>query len=100
MEDDKRREIGQRLKEFRLSLKLTQLGLARHLKVQRQSVSAWENGKSMPMCEDWLKLGQIGMSLDYVVLGIRTMPVSDYARPYLGLRVREIPPAGELTPLP
>lgn len=101
MEEEKRRAIGRRVKEFRLSLKLTQLCLARDLRVQRQTVSAWETGKAMPMCEDWAKLGEMGMSLDYVVLGIRTMPVSEYARGVLSLPVRELPPtAGELTRLP
>lgn len=79
MNEDVRRAIGGRLREFRLSLGYTQVEMARMLKAKRQSVSAWENGKSMPMCEDWLKLGHMGMSLDYVVLNIRTVPVSNYA---------------------
>lgn len=98
MDDDTRRAIGRRLKEFRLSMGLTQLGMARHLKGQRQSVSAWENGKSLPLCNDWVKLGRMGMSLDYVVMGIRTIPVSEYARQNVTQPVRTIP--AQLIPLP
>lgn len=80
MNEDVRRAIGGRLREFRVSMGLTQVEMARILKAKRQSVSAWETGKSMPMCEDWLKLGHLGMSLDYAVLGIRSMPIGAYAR--------------------
>jgi DNA-binding XRE family transcriptional regulator len=79
MNEEVRRAIGGRLREFRVSMGLTQVAMARLLKAKRQSVSAWENGKSMPLCEDWLTLGLMGMSLDYVVLNIRTVPVSSYA---------------------
>lgn len=79
MNEDVRRAIGGRLREFRVSMGFTQVEMARLLKAKRQSVSAWENGKSMPLCDDWLKLGKMGMSLDYVVLNIRTVPVSSYA---------------------
>lgn len=79
MDYEVRRAIGGRLRAFRISLKLTQVGMARLLQVERQSVSAWETGSTMPKCEVWYRLGLMGMSLDYAVLGIRTMPVSDYA---------------------
>lgn len=81
------RAIGARLKEFRLSLGLTQSEFGRELKAKRQSVTAWEAGKALPRCEAWLRLGQMGMSLDYAVLGIRSVPVSSFARPIIPLRV-------------
>lgn len=75
------RAIGVRLKEFRVSLGMTQSKFASELKAKRQSVTAWEAGRALPRCEAWLKLGEMGMSLDYAVLGIRNVPVSGFARP-------------------
>jgi DNA-binding XRE family transcriptional regulator len=78
MEEEVRCQIGGRLKEFRMSLGLTQEAFAARLEAKRQSVSAWERGKEMPSCDTWYRLGAMGMSLDYTVLGIRTVPVSCY----------------------
>lgn len=80
IEQDARQAAGARLREFRVSLGVTQEELAKLLKVKRQTVSAWEHGTAMPSGKGWLRLGRMGMSLDYVVLGIRTMPVSAYAK--------------------
>lgn len=101
MDEDTRRGVGRRLKEFRVSLGMTQADLASEIKAQRQSLSAWESGRTMPMAEALMALGQLGMSLDYVMLGIRCVPVSKYAaRAYLALDVREVPPrAGVTLPL-
>jgi Predicted transcriptional regulators len=50
----------------------TELGL----KV-RQTVGKWESGEGMPRLDEWYNLGQLyGVSLDYLVYGIRTVPVS------------------------
>lgn len=81
MNEDVRRGIGRRLREFRVSLGLTQDEFADELGLsQRQSVSAWELGKAMPKGEEWFKMGVMGMSLDYAVLNIRTVPVASYNR--------------------
>jgi DNA-binding XRE family transcriptional regulator len=100
MDDAVRRAIGGRLREFRLSIKLTQSDMARLLKAERQSVSAWETGKAMPKCEAWYELGVMGMSLDYTVLGIRTVPASSYARGACPAYPRPCvtPPAAEPVP--
>jgi DNA-binding XRE family transcriptional regulator len=80
MEEEVRRAIGRRLKEARESAKLTQAAVAPELGVNRQAISSWENGREMPRCDAWFKLGPLyGVSLDYLVYGIRTIPVSQYA---------------------
>lgn len=72
--------IGLRLKECRLSLKLSQPEVAAKLGRTPQAISKWEKGGSMPSGRDWQVLGKLyGVSLDYLVYGVRTMPVSDYA---------------------
>lgn len=71
--------IGARLKESRKSAKLTQEAVAKELGVNRQAVSNWETGRETPRAEAWFLLGQLyGVSLDYIVYGIRTMPISKY----------------------
>jgi DNA-binding XRE family transcriptional regulator len=101
MDEETRRGVGRRLKEFRVSLGMTQMDLALEIKAQRQSLSAWESGRTLPMADAWLALGRLGMSLDYVLLGIRSVPVSQYAaRAYLALNVRETPPSGAASGIP
>lgn len=93
MEQQERQAIGGRLRECRVSLRMTQEEVAALMDTKRQTVSAWENGDSMPRCEHWLVLGRMGVSLDYVVLNIRTVPVSEYAAaPMLRLPVLVHPP--------
>lgn len=80
MNEEVRRAIGRRLKESRKSANLSQEAVAQDLSVLRQTVSAWECGSSSPSSAAWFKLGQMyGVSLDYLVYGVRTMPVSEYA---------------------
>lgn len=75
MQQEVRRDIGQRLKEARQGAKLSQADVATELGVQRQTVSAWERGKSLPGGAEWFKLGLMyGRSLDYLVYGIRVVP--------------------------
>lgn len=103
MNEDVRRAIGKRIKEFRVSLGLEQEELAKLLSqrvkrasdLRRQAVSSWELGKTMPKGEIWYELGVLGMSLDYAVLGFRTVPVSQFGRVLTALPVRQITPAAE-----
>lgn len=72
-----RRGIGERLKEARKAGHRTQDEAASLLEVTRQTISLWEQGTSMPRAEQWYVIGQVyGVSLDYLVYGIRTVPVS------------------------
>lgn len=80
MNEEVRRAIGRRLKESRKSANLSQEAVAQEMSVLRQTVSAWERGSSMPSSAAWYALGLMyGCSLDYLVYGIRTIPVSQYA---------------------
>jgi transcriptional regulator with XRE-family HTH domain len=73
-------EIGKRLKESRLSCRLTQDGLAAMLGLKGATISSWERGKSMPQANEWYQLGLLlGISLDYLVYGVRTVPVDNLA---------------------
>lgn len=77
MNEEVRRAIGRRLKDCRKSARLSQEAVAKDLSVLRQTVSAWECGKSMPSTEQWYELAPLlGQSLDYLVYSVRTMPVS------------------------
>ena len=75
-----RKEIGIRLKESRRAAKFTQEDIAQQLGLKAQTVSSWERGKSMPKADEWYALGPLlGVSLDYLVYGIKTIPLSQYA---------------------
>lgn len=96
MEKDVRAEIGARLKEVRLSAGLSQADVARVLGANRQTVSAWECGRSMPSGNDWYRIGKLyGASLDYIVYGIRMVPARQY-----GAALSAPQPGGSSTRLP
>lgn len=72
------KEIGARLKQSRLALGMSQPEVAAALNRTPQAISKWELGKSMPAPDTWQLVGEVlGVSLDYLVYGIRTVPVSD-----------------------
>jgi transcriptional regulator with XRE-family HTH domain len=78
-----RAAIGRRLKEARQAAGLSQADLAGEFKVRRQLISAWECGRSNPTLDQWYRLPLMyGVSLDWLVYGVRTRPVSE--SPMLG----------------
>jgi transcriptional regulator with XRE-family HTH domain len=78
MNEEVRRAIGQRLRQTRRAAGLTQKYVADRLQLRsRQAVSAWERGESMPGTDEWYELAPLlGQSLDFLVYGIRTKPIS------------------------
>lgn len=54
------RELGQRIKQARADRGLTQAQLADEMHVTRQTISNWENGRSVP---DYVMLGQLAKVL-------------------------------------
>lgn len=89
MKAEVRSAIGRRLREARLSAAMSQDDVAGELGISRQAVSRWEGGNTTPKPVEWYRIGQIyGVSLDWIVYGIRTVPVSSYAAltPILGRR--------------
>lgn len=72
--------IGERLREARRSASMSQEEVAGQLEICRQAISRWETGRALPQTNEWYRIGQLyGVSLDYLVYGIRTVPVNDYA---------------------
>lgn len=60
----------ERIKELRLSLKMTQVEFARKLNVTKQCVSNWENGYIQPSIDTLQKIAKtFSVSADYL-LGI------------------------------
>lgn len=80
MNESVRVGIGARLRESRDSAGLSQKDVAHELGLKaRQTVGKWESGEGMPRLDEWYKLGQLyGVSLDYLIYGIRTVPVSQF----------------------
>lgn len=78
MNEELRRQIGRRLRVARISAGLSQKDMAEQLRLKsRQTISAWERGEATPQVDQWYQLGVLlGTSLDYMVYGIRTVPVS------------------------
>lgn len=63
-------EIGKKLKEARLGMKLTQEQAAERLFVSRQTISNWENEKSYPDIVSVIKLSDLySISLDELLKG-------------------------------
>ena len=58
--------IGEKIKNKRKELNLTQEYLAKELNISRQAVSKWEKGLSEPSMDNLLKLSEIfGVDIDY-----------------------------------
>lgn len=58
--------IGQKIKNKRKELNLTQEYLAKELNISRQAVSKWEKGMSEPLMENLVKLSEIfGVDIGY-----------------------------------
>lgn len=82
MNEEERRLIGRRLKEARIGACLSQEAVAAILGIKRQAISKWEKGHTLPRSAEWYHLGRLyGASLDWLVYGIMTMPVSQYGIP-------------------
>lgn len=63
-------EIGKRLKEARNSMNITQEQAAEKIFVTRQTLSNWENGRSLPDIVSVIKLSELyGLSLDELLRG-------------------------------
>jgi len=63
-------ELGQRIRERRKALDITQEKLARDLKVTPQHISAIEKGKRVPSLDFITRMAkELGVSIDYLVSG-------------------------------
>ena len=60
--------IGKRIKEIRLESGLTQQKFGERLSVSQDTVSLWENGKSLPTAEFLIALSRtFKVSTDYIL---------------------------------
>lgn len=63
-------EVGQRIRDYRKELNLSQEDLAEVIYVSRQTISNWENNKSYPDIHSLLRLSEIFQtSLDELIKG-------------------------------
>lgn len=63
-------EVGNQIKKYRQSIKLTQEELAEKIYVTRQTVSNWERGKNYPDLNSLIMLCDLfNISLDILVKG-------------------------------
>ena len=63
--------LSQRIRELRLSKRMSQVELAKLLGVSKQSVSNWENDNIQPSIEMLLKIAEVfSVSTDYL-LGLK-----------------------------
>ena len=68
-------EIGNRIREHRAALAMSQDDLAARVYVSRQTISSWENGKTYPDVQSLLLLSEIfGATVDSLIKGdVETM---------------------------
>jgi transcriptional regulator with XRE-family HTH domain len=70
MQREKRRSIGERLRDARLFAKLTQQDVATDFLCSRQAVSSWESGKTLPTLVEFRELVTLyGVSSDVILFG-------------------------------
>lgn len=76
-EDTVRLGIAQRLKESRVAMGLSPRQVARIVGCKALTIERWESGHAVPTTDDWYTIGKLyGVSLDYLVYGVRTVPVA------------------------
>lgn len=66
--------IGNRFKEERVRVKLTQDQLASRMKIGLRSVNGYEAGRALINSRTLLKMRSIGLDAAYVLLGVRVLP--------------------------
>ena len=66
--------FGDQVKALRLARNLNQVQLAEHLNVSKQTISNWENGKSLPDIISVMNLSDLyGVTLDELLKGDQKM---------------------------
>ena len=71
------KDLGERIKEYRTSMKMTQADFACRLGVTGASVSAYENGTRLPSYDILIRIANIlGVSTDSVSYTHLTLPTT------------------------
>lgn len=89
-------QVGKRLRGARIAAGLTQKDVALACMVSRQTVSAWENGALLSTRQFYDLCLRYGVSADYLLFGVRTIPAS--GGKMLKEIFREIEEAGDAPP--
>lgn len=72
-------DIGQNIRSYRKKLRLSQTQVAKEIGVSRQSLSSWENNKSLPDIYSFMLLSDLfNISIDDLV---RNPPMEDLNNP-------------------
>lgn len=67
-------EMGEKLKKSRMNAGMTQEQIAEEIKVSRQTISNWENGKSLPDILSVIRMSELcKISLDELLKGDKAM---------------------------
>jgi len=62
--------LGERIKNYRKNVGLSQEGLAEKMNVSRQAITKWENDNGVPDIDNLISLSKVmGISLDELVMG-------------------------------
>lgn len=87
--------LGQRINELRVAFSWSQVDLARHLNITKQTVSNWENDNIQPSVEMLIRLSKLfGVTTDYLLglegtprISVEGLPTSFVA--HLGLLIED-----------
>lgn len=73
--------LGERIKEYRQKVGLSQEALAEKINVSRQAITKWESNTGIPDIDNLISLSKVmGISLDELVMGKKGTDESDIKR--------------------
>ncbi len=82
--------LGERIKNFRQRVGLSQEELAEKLNVSRQAITKWENDSGIPDIDNLISLSKVmGISLDELVMGEKGNDSSDIKQRAVNQRNRD-----------
>lgn len=81
--------LGERIKEYRQKVGLSQEALAEKINVSRQAITKWESNNGIPDIDNLIMLSKVmGISLDELVLGKKGIDESDIKKTAINYRKR------------
>lgn len=81
--------LGERIRNYRKKLGLSQEQFAEKINVSRQAITKWENDSGIPDIDNLISISKImGISLDELVMGEKENDISDIKRSALNQRNR------------
>jgi transcriptional regulator with XRE-family HTH domain len=89
-DDEKRRQIGERLRLERERLGLTQQSLADAMEIQRQALMRYESGERSPHADRLHALDRLGGDVSFVVTGRRAGALDDAHKEELELALSTV----------